>query len=71
MTGVSRAIADRSSCRTFDGRPLAAAERRYIEQALERAGGVQTQAAKLLGVTFRSLRYRMGKLGLAPQDEEM
>jgi two-component system, NtrC family, response regulator PilR len=50
---------------------LAAVERRYIEQALERSGGVQTQAAKLLGVTFRSLRYRMGKLGLAPQDEEM
>jgi two-component system response regulator PilR (NtrC family) len=50
---------------------IAALERTYIEQALERAGGVQTQAAKLLGVTFRSLRYRMGKLGLAPQDEEM
>lgn len=31
MTGVSRAIADRSSCRTFDGRPLAAAERRRVE----------------------------------------
>ena len=46
-------------------------ERGWIEQALERSGGVQTQAAKLLGVTFRSLRYRMGKLGLAPQDEEM
>jgi two-component system response regulator PilR (NtrC family) len=25
---------------------------------------VRTQAAKLLGVTFRSLRYRLGKLGL-------
>jgi two-component system response regulator PilR (NtrC family) len=50
---------------------LEAAERRYIEQALERSGGVQTQAAKLLGVTFRSLRYRMGKLGMAPQDEGM
>ncbi|MCK9463790.1 MAG: sigma-54 dependent transcriptional regulator [Proteobacteria bacterium] len=49
---------------------LEALERRYIEQALARAGGVQTQAAKLLGVTFRSLRYRMGKLGLAPQEEE-
>ncbi len=52
-------------------RALEAMERKYIEQALDRAGGVQTQAAKLLGVTFRSLRYRMGKLGLAPQDEEM
>jgi two-component system response regulator PilR (NtrC family) len=50
---------------------LEASERRYIELALARTGGVQTQAAKLLGVTFRSLRYRMGKLGLAPQDEGM
>ncbi len=43
---------------------LAEAERRLILQALERTGGVRTQAAKLLGLTFRSLRYRLGKLGL-------
>jgi two-component system response regulator PilR (NtrC family) len=49
---------------------LEALERRYVEQALARSEGVQTRAAKLLGVTFRSLRYRMGKLGLAPQEEE-
>jgi two-component system, NtrC family, response regulator PilR len=70
----------RSSAEPWPGLPqdgidldaaLETVERRYIEQALERSGGVQTQAAKLLGVTFRSLRYRMGKLGLAPQDEEM
>jgi two-component system response regulator PilR (NtrC family) len=40
-------------------------ERRLILQALERTGGVRTQAAKLLGVTFRSLRYRLQKLGIA------
>jgi two-component system response regulator PilR (NtrC family) len=50
---------------------LEALERRYIEQALERSGGVQTQAAKLLGITFRSLRYRIGKLGMAAPGEEM
>jgi two-component system response regulator PilR (NtrC family) len=44
---------------------LAELERRLIVQALERCGGVRTAAAKLLGVTFRSLRYRMNKLGLA------
>jgi two-component system response regulator PilR (NtrC family) len=43
---------------------LAATERRYIEQALERTGGVRKQAAKLLGISFRSLRYRLDKLGL-------
>jgi two-component system response regulator PilR (NtrC family) len=43
---------------------LGEVERRLILQALEKTGGVRTQAAKLLGVTFRSLRYRLDKLGL-------
>jgi len=42
-------------------------ERRLIVQALERAGGVRTHAAKLLGLTLRTLRYRMQKLGLADE----
>jgi two-component system response regulator PilR (NtrC family) len=40
-------------------------ERTYIHQALERTGGVKIAAAKLLGMSFRSFRYRMAKLGLA------
>ncbi|MFI5300631.1 MAG: sigma-54 interaction domain-containing protein, partial [Polyangiales bacterium] len=47
---------------------IAEAERRLILQALERTGGVRTQAAKVLGVTFRSLRYRLAKLGLETGD---
>jgi two-component system response regulator PilR (NtrC family) len=45
-------------------------ERRLIVQALERTGGVRTNAAKLLGVTFRSLRYRLQKhaMGDEPGD---
>jgi two-component system response regulator PilR (NtrC family) len=39
-------------------------ERRLLLQALERSGGVRTGAAKLLGVTFRSLRYRLQKHAL-------
>lgn len=45
-------------------------ERRLILQALDRAGGVRTAAAKSLGVTLRSLRYRMQKLALQDDDEE-
>jgi two-component system, NtrC family, response regulator PilR len=33
-------------------------------QALDRAGGVQTQAAELLGMSFRSFRYYAKKAGL-------
>jgi two-component system response regulator PilR (NtrC family) len=43
-------------------------ERRLLLQALERAGGVRTRAAKLLGVSFRSLRYRLQKHALAEPD---
>ena len=43
-------------------------ERRLLLQALERAGGVRTNAAKLLGTTFRSLRYRLAKYGLGDSE---
>jgi two-component system response regulator PilR (NtrC family) len=39
-------------------------ERRLLIDALERTGGVRKAAAKLLGVTFRSLRYRLNKHAL-------
>ncbi len=39
-------------------------EREAIQAALARTGGNKTAAARLLGVTFRSLRYRLERLGL-------
>lgn len=39
------------------------AERRLLLAALEQTGGNRTAAAKLLGITFRSLRYRLSKQG--------
>jgi two-component system, NtrC family, response regulator PilR len=45
-------------------------ERRLIMQALEMSGGVRTNAAKLLHVTLRSLRYRMQKLEMETGDTE-
>ncbi len=39
-------------------------ERRYLAQALERAGGVQVRAAELLGMSFRSFRYYAKKYNL-------
>ena len=47
---------------------LAEVERRLLVQALERTGGVRTRAAKLLNVTFRSLRYRLAKYGMDSAD---
>jgi two-component system NtrC family response regulator len=43
---------------------LAEWERRMILDALRQAGGVQARAAKLLGVSERSLWYRVKKLGI-------
>jgi DNA-binding NtrC family response regulator len=39
-------------------------ERKLIIEALEKTGGVQAQAAKLLGVTERSIWYRVKKLSI-------
>ncbi|MBQ9394125.1 MAG: sigma-54-dependent Fis family transcriptional regulator [Proteobacteria bacterium] len=39
-------------------------ERKLIDQALEKTGGNKTEAAKLLGITFRSMRYRLKKYGI-------
>jgi two-component system response regulator PilR (NtrC family) len=44
-------------------------ERRLILQALERADGVRTVAAKLLGVSLRSLRYRLQKLSMGDGED--
>ena len=39
-------------------------ERTLIEQSLERTHGNVTRAAELLGISFRSLRYRLKKYGI-------
>ncbi len=39
-------------------------ERSHLERALERAGGVQTRAADVLGLSFRQFRYLMKKHSL-------
>jgi two-component system, NtrC family, response regulator PilR len=46
---------------------LGEVERRLILQALDRSGGVRKAAAQLLGVTFRSFRYRLAKHSLAEE----
>jgi two-component system, NtrC family, response regulator PilR len=35
-----------------------------LREALERTGGVKKRAARLLGISFRSFRYRLEKLGI-------
>ena len=51
---------------------LQAQEKMLILTALQQTGGNKTKAAQLLGTSFRSLRYRMKKLGLeeATSDED-
>ena len=43
-------------------------ERSLLGEALREAGGVKKQAARLLGISFRSFRYRLEKLGLDETD---
>ncbi|GAB6097068.1 sigma-54 dependent transcriptional regulator [Desulfatiferula olefinivorans] len=41
-----------------------AIEKAYIQKALECTGGNKSKAARLLDITFRSMRYRCEKLGI-------
>ncbi len=47
---------------------LGSLEERYIRRALEITEGSVTRAAELLGTSFRSLRYRIKKLGIDRRD---
>ncbi|OJH35548.1 Fis family transcriptional regulator [Cystobacter ferrugineus] len=51
-------------------RHLDEAERHYLVAALAQAGGVKTRAADLLGLTFRSFRYRLAKHGLSDREDD-
>jgi two-component system response regulator PilR (NtrC family) len=45
-------------------------EKQLILNALEKTGNNKTAAAKLLGVSFRTLRYRLAKLGITRDTED-
>lgn len=49
---------------------LSELERRLLLQALERSQGVKKNAARLLKISFRSLRYRLAKLGIESAEDE-
>ncbi len=48
---------------------LTGLRRAFMEQALERTGGHQKQAANLLRMSYRSFRYYAGKLGLSREED--
>jgi two-component system response regulator PilR (NtrC family) len=45
-------------------------EKELLMKALERANGVRKDAAKLLGISFRSMRYRLAKQGVGDAPTE-
>ena len=47
---------------------LADLERSMLLKALERSGGVRKKAAEILGISFRSIRYRLAKQGMEEGD---
>ena len=49
---------------------LGGIEKEILLKALERTGGVRKRAADLLGISFRSIRYRLAKFDLSSDDEE-
>jgi two-component system response regulator PilR (NtrC family) len=49
-------------------RHLEELRRRFMIEAMDRSGSVQTRAAEILGMTFRSFRYFAKKYGLTVKD---
>ena len=45
-------------------------ERQYLLKALEKSSGVKKKAAELLGMSFRSFRYKLAKYELASEVDE-
>ena len=45
-------------------------EKEILVKALARTDGVRKSAAGLLGITFRSIRYRLAKYDLGDDDSE-
>jgi len=46
---------------------LAGIEKRFLLKALDKSGGVRKKAAELLGMTFRSFRYKLAKHGMSEE----
>ncbi len=51
-------------------RVLSDYEREFVQRAMKQSDGVRKRAATLLGISFRSLRYRLTKLGLDSESPE-
>jgi len=45
-------------------------EKEILIKALAKSGGVRKGAAGLLGISFRSIRYRLSKFGVEVEDNE-
>jgi len=48
---------------------LSDTEKKFLQQALQQTHGMKLKAAELLGISFRSFRYRLIKYGMATEDE--
>ena len=70
-TRLNKSGAATSSANQFlpEGMTLEQWEDNMIREALRRANGNKSQAARLLGLSRNALRYRLGKLGVADEGE--
>jgi DNA-binding NtrC family response regulator len=52
-----------------EGLSLEDVEKRLLIQAMQRSGGVIAKAARLLGLTYRTMQYRLEKHGIHYADK--
>jgi len=68
----TRPVRDETSENHFlpEGMTLERWEDEMIQEALRRASGNKSQAARLLGLSRNALRYRLSKIGIADEGEK-
>ncbi|MBC7187464.1 MAG: sigma-54-dependent Fis family transcriptional regulator [Calditrichaeota bacterium] len=70
LSGPEGAVAELNAEGGLELEPvLERIERTYLERALAMAGGVKTEAARLLGLKPSALYYKLAKYGLLPKNQ--
>jgi DNA-binding NtrC family response regulator len=69
VTAPSSPTAAAPASASDDALPLAEIEKRHILATLEKAGDNRTHAAKILGISVRTLRNKLSEYGLAAKED--
>lgn len=66
LTNYNAETATSQGTLNLEKKPLEEIEKELIIKAMEESGWKMSKACKILGITYRTLQYRLGKFGIKP-----